>query len=70
MADSRNTREGSVLRLTVTVDLAEPTGMAASAALRRAFLSSTVDVRSYVIHSIEVVDEPADAQLSLLDVVG
>jgi hypothetical protein len=45
-----------MLRLLISVDVDEPTKMAASATLRRAFLSSTVDIRSYTIHAIDPVE--------------
>jgi hypothetical protein len=55
-----------MLRLLVSVDIDEPTKMAASAALRRAFLSSTVDIRSWTIHAIDGVEDHNDPQLALL----
>ena len=59
-----------MLRVLLSVDIDEPTKMAASATLRRAFLSSTVDIRSWTIHAIDGVEDHADAQLSLLEEPG
>jgi hypothetical protein len=50
------------LNVTLRLKVPSPSKMAASAALRQALLSSTVNVEDYEIHEIHViadVDEPA-----------
>ncbi len=47
------------LKVTLRLKVPSPSKMAASAALRQALLSSTVNVENYEIHEIAEVDEPA-----------
>ncbi len=52
-----------MFKLRVEITLDEPTKMAAAATLRRAFLSSTVDIRSYRIVAIDLVDEAPSREM-------